>query len=381
MESKSMLYVWMPEGAAAWRWRTADQDWQSAAQWEQLLQATASLNIKDVTVFFPTTSAQVVRLPMTRLRLRQLGQTGIRYLLEEHVLGSVEQFELRYVHHADDTMTLLAMPQELIAHYLNILALGNWNIQALLPDFLLIPYHAEQVSLWSDPQTQLLRIDEHWAVVAEDVAITLARLPNIQTVNLYGAVDASVEQELADLMLTTHHHPATSLWLTNTVRHAFNMLPKRQESLISPYWRTVAAVVCFGIVVQISHDVLATWRYGQVAMQTKAQAEQQFKQWFPEETRIVNLKRQVEAHLKPTGGGDMVALSLLSRVGPALQQAQLVAQAVRYQNDQLELDITASNLAILESLRQQLNQQGLKAELGSVNPVGSEVSGLIKVQP
>lgn len=134
-----MLYVWMPEGAAAWRWRTADQDWQSAAQWEQLLQATASLNIKDVTVFFPTTSAQVVRLPMTRLRLRQLGQTGIRYLLEEHVLGSVEQFELRYVHHADDTMTLLAMPQELIAHYLNILALGNWNIQALLPDFLLIP--------------------------------------------------------------------------------------------------------------------------------------------------------------------------------------------------------------------------------------------------
>jgi general secretion pathway protein L len=116
-------------------------------------------------------------------------------------------------------------------------------------------------------------------------------------------------------------------------------------------------------------------------MQTKAQAEQQFKQWFPEETRIVNLKRQVEAHLKPTGGGDMVALSLLSRVGPALQQAQLVAQAVRYQNDQLELDITASNLAILESLRQQLNQQGLKAELGSVNPVGSEVSGLIKVQP
>lgn len=376
-----MLYVWMPEGAAAWRWRTVDQDWQSAPQWEQLLQATASLNIKDVTVFFPTTSAQMVRLPMTRLRLRQLGQTGIRYLLEEHVLGSVEQFELRYVQHADDSMTLLAMPQELIAHYLNILALGNWNIQALLPDFLLIPYHAEQVSLWSDPQTQMLRMDEHWAMVAEDVTITFARLPQVQTVNIYGALDADSEQVLANLMLTTHHHAAQSLWLEQTSRHAFNMLPKRQESLISPYWRSVAAVLCFGLLVHITHDVLATWRYGQVASQTQAQAEQQFVQWFPEETRIVNLKRQVEAHLKPTGGSDMVALSLLSRVGPALQQAQLVAQAVRYQNDQLELEITASNLATLESLRQQLSQQGLKAELGAVNPVGSEVSGLMKVQP
>jgi general secretion pathway protein L len=376
-----MLYVWVPEGTAAWRWRTADQDWQSVPQWEQLLQATSTLNVQEVTVFFPTTSAQIVRLPMTRLRLRQLGQTGIRYLLEEHVLGSVDQFELRYVSHADDTITLLAIPQELIAHYLNILALGNWDIQALLPDFLLIPYQPEHASLWCDQQTQLLRMDEYWAVVAEDVSMIFSRLPAIQVVNVYGEVERSTQQIMTTLMLSSHQYPAQTLWIQQTHRHPFNMLPKRQESLISPYWRAVAAVLCFGIFVQITHNVLATWRYGQVVAQAKAQTEQQFRQWFPEETRIVNLRRQVEAHLKPEGGGDMIALSLLSRVGPALQQAQLVAQSVRYQNDQLELEISAGNLAVLESLRQQLSQQGLKAELGAVNSVGSEVSGLIKVQP
>ena len=47
-----MLYLWMPEGDAAWRWRVnASDNWHMAANWEALLQATASEDQKEAMCF------------------------------------------------------------------------------------------------------------------------------------------------------------------------------------------------------------------------------------------------------------------------------------------------------------------------------------------
>ncbi|MFA9204093.1 MAG: type II secretion system protein GspL, partial [Flavobacteriales bacterium] len=133
--------------------------------------------------------------------------------------------------------------------------------------------------------------------------------------------------------------------------------------------------------VQILHDGLTAWRYQQVAEATQAQAEQQFRQWFPDEQRIINLRRQMEGRLQSNSEQDLTVLSLIGRVDPVLQQAQLVAQSIRYRDEVLELNIVASNLAALEQLRGQMDQQGLTAELGAVTSVGTDVSGLLRIKP
>ena len=89
----------------------------------------------------------------------------------------------------------------------------------------------------------------------------------------------------------------------------------------------------------------------------------------------------MEGRLQSNTEQDLTALSLIGRIGPVLQQAQLVAESVRYRDQVLELNIVATNLAALEQLRGQMSQQGLNAELGAVNSVGAQVSGVLRIKP
>ncbi|MEY2864210.1 MAG: hypothetical protein RLY58_1917 [Pseudomonadota bacterium] len=375
-----MLYLWMPEGQAPWRWRTTGE-WHIADSWDALLAATAPEQLREVTVFFPTASAQLLRQPMSRGQLRQLGASGVRYLLEEYALGSVEQLDVRYEMNSADQVTLMALPSETVAGYIAAMALGPWQLHALLPDFLLLPLLPNQSTLLLDGTTRLLRIDEWLAMPADDLSVILPRLPDLTSLTVLGESSASDHAALAASGLLLDPQDLALLPPPLLQRHPFNVLPKPAESGLSPYWRTVAAVLVLAVLVQVLHDGLSAWRDQRIAVSTQAQAEQQFREWFPEEQRIVNLRRQVESHLQGTSNMDMTALSLLARVGPVMQQAQLVARSVHYRDERLELDILASRLDQLEALRSQLTEQGLSAELGAVTPSGSSVSGLIRIKP
>ena len=155
-----MLYVWMPEGDAAWRWWVGTElaatmllsEWQVAGNWEALLADTAVNPQREVTVFFPSSSAQLLQRSMSRQQRRQLGDQGVRYLLEEYTLGSVEQLAVRDQLIGDDELNVLAVPSNHIAQYIQSMALGNWQLHALLPDFLLLPVQAERATVQCRPR-------------------------------------------------------------------------------------------------------------------------------------------------------------------------------------------------------------------------------------
>jgi len=151
------------------------------------------------------------------------------------------------------------------------------------------------------------------------------------------------------------------------------------------------AVFVGAIIVQMIYDSVRIWRFHHVEQATKIQAEEQYRQWFPDEQRIIDLKKQMKGHLNGLGAVDMTALSILSRVGPALSQANLPAQKIHYASNagtsQLELQINAPSLPALENLRSQIATQGLTAELGAVNSANKQsdnaagqVSGTIRVK-
>lgn len=392
-----MLYIWMPEGDAAWRWRVAGE-WQIAANLDALLQATASENQKDAIVFFPTASAQLLQQPMSRQQLRQIGASGVRYLLEEFSLTPVDQLNVQYHLDHAQLLNIVAIPNSTVSHYQNILALGSWRIQALMPDFLLIPWLKNQTEPTDDSTAPIhaasilrhdggyiLRKDEYLAYVSDDLCTLLDYFPELNTLSVWGSLPTEDQALLAhreQIKLVLEGELPTTLPLTDPqfTRHPFNVLPKSSAWQVSGYWKALAAVLVAALLVQMLYDGIRIFRYNKVANVTQAQAVQQFQAWFPEERRIVNLKNQFAGHLKSNSNTDMTALSLLSRVGPLLQQAQLPASQVQYRDNVLELKITAQNLPALETLRSQLADQGLKAELGSVNPASGQVSGLIRVQ-
>jgi len=383
-----MLYVWMPEGNAAWRWWVGDatglialSEWRLADNWDALLSATAVDPQREVTVFFPSSSAQLLQRNMSRQQRRQLGDQGVRYLLEEYTLGSVEQLAVRDQLLGEDELNVLAVPSSTIAQYIQSMALGNWQLHALLPDFLLVPLQDQNASLLLHGRTPILRLSEGYAVLAEDLSVVLPRLPQLTALTVLGEPTALQQAQLLDSGLLIDEQVASVQLPKSLARHPYNFLPKPKGLAISAHSKAIAALLVVAVLVQVIHDGLTAWRYQQVAAVTQAQAEQQFRQWFPDEQRIINLRRQMEGRLQRNTEQDLTALSLIGRVGPVLQQAQLVAQSVRYRDQVLELNVLAANLAALEQLRGQMSQQGLNAELGAVTSVGSEVSGLLRIKP
>ena len=382
-----MLHLWMPEGDAAWRWRvSAGDNWQMAANWEALLQATANDVQKEAIVFFPTNKAQMMRQMMTRQQLRQIGASGVRYLLEEFALVSVDQLAVFYQLDVSEHLNIMALPASLIEQYQHVMALGKWRIQAYLPDFLLVPTPADllEAQLIINQQQRTLRTSDYMAYCADDLAILLDYMPELTHLNVWGDIEPKDQQAidaLIDLKTTTHQWTDTLFPLSDAqlIRHPYNVLPKTR-TVVSGYWRAAAAVLVVGLLVQMTYDSVRIWRYNKVADQVNAMAVHQYQSWFPEERRIVNLRQQFEGHLQDDSSTDLSALTLISRVGPLLQQANMPASQVQYRDNTLELTVLASNLPALEALRSQFSEQGLKAELGSVNPASGQVSGLIRVQ-
>ncbi len=382
-----MLHLWMPEGDAPWRWRvSAGDNWQMAANWEALLQATANDAQKEAIVFFPTNKAQMMRQMMTRQQLRQIGAGGVRYLLEEFALVSVDQLAVFYQLDVSEHLNIMALPASLIEQYQQVMALGKWRIQAFLPDFLLVPTPADllEAQLIINQQQRTLRTSDYMAYCADDLAILLDYMPELTHLNVWGDIEPKDQQAidaLIDLKTTTHQWTDTLFPLSDAqlIRHPYNVLPKTR-TVVSGYWRAAAAVLVVGLLVQMTYDSVRIWRYNKVADQVNAMAVHQYQSWFPEERRIVNLRQQFEGHLQDDSSTDLSALTLISRVGPLLQQANMPASQVQYRDNTLELTVLASNLPALEALRSQFSEQGLKAELGSVNPASGQVSGLIRVQ-
>jgi general secretion pathway protein L len=418
-----MLYLWMPEyGTAsnntsqdgsvvnAFRWRvrkshvaheglkSASSIWQIAMGWDALLAATASEQISEVTVFFPTSSVQMLRQTLSRPQLRQMGTNGVRYLLEEYTLTPIDQLDVRYQHHAN-TLTVLAKPQQDVAVLLASFGLTPWRVVAALPDFLLLPMVEGSATLLLDGVNRILRLDDAYAVSADNLDITLARLTDVKKIQVIGElneIDRAIldeHQKTAGLDWQWLDLPVTSVFPMDgvTIRHPYNLVLRTQESSISPYWKVIAVVFIAAIVVQMFYDAVSIWRYHRIEVATKAQAEQQYRQWFPDEKRIVDLKRQMQGHLNGLGAIDMTALSMISRIGPAMSQANLPAQKIHYSSSagvgQLDLQINAPSLATLESLRSQIATQGLAAQLGSVNTApkkagndAGQVSGTIQVK-
>ena len=73
-------------------------------------------------------------------------------------------------------------------------------------------------------------------------------------------------------------------------------------------------------------------------------------------------------------------MSLLSRVGPVLMQQQIVANQVVYEANSLNMQLKANSAEALQTLTQQLNQQGFQVELGNIQPTMGGAIGMVKIQ-
>ena len=103
--------------------------------------------------------------------------------------------------------------------------------------------------------------------------------------------------------------------------------------------------------------------------------ERIYRDAVPGATRIINPKAQLETRLREltsTSGNDGGFLDLLYRGGQALASfPELTLRSLSYRDSQLDLALTGGNPAVLDQLRQQLEQQpGLRTEVRATQREG-----------
>lgn len=382
-----MLYLCMPEGQGQWWWQLENNQWQSATSIEELIQAIQPVyQKKEAIVFFPQQSAQFFEQNLTKAQYKQLGQQGIQYLLEDYSIEPIEHLAI-FHHFQHEQISFMALSQQVRETYQQVLALLPWQVQALLPDFLLLPEPEEGSLYIAQLGTRKLA---RWSALRgwniEDVSLLKQLEIPLHSMHLFQLDDEFVEtlqQQFGD-ELEYRIRELPQVQLIRARQHAFNALVKTKRAASSGlnYWKACAALLCAAVAVQVIFDGLRWWKYQSLATQTAALAVEQYQQWYPHESHITeqNLKKNFKSKLQLNAAADRQALQLISRVGPILQQNSLAAEQVTYQNNALSLNVLARNSETLQQLTEQFKQQGFNVELGAIRNQGSQVVGLIKVQ-
>ena len=379
-----MLYIWMPETNGTWYWSTGE-NWLQAHSLEQLIQDLQAHNGKEAVVYFPSRNAQVLQQPMTKAHYKQLGQEGVKYLLEEYVTLPIDH--MKVVHHfQNDQLNVMGVAQSTIETWQHALNLLPIQIAAFLPDFLILPTpEKNQVVIINLYDHLLIRESEWSGNSVDDLGLFLEfqtpetqyKLANLNSSELASVLAASSQDQYTEF--SYQFQP-----LLKAKQHPFNVLPKSKNAEVqwSGYWKASALILFAVILVQLGYDALRWSKLKKVADQTAVQAVDQYKYWFGESSRVTeqNIKSQFESQLRMSQLGDTQALSLLSRVGSILMQKQIIAQQVNYDASTLAMSLKAKSADDLQGLTQQLNQQGFQAELGNVQADSVGAIGVVKVK-
>lgn len=390
------LYIRIPTINGLWQgWLAADDKTHqpralSQTELETIMAHHAS-NMR-IHILLPTSACVIAPVNITAQQLKQLRDEDVPYLLEDQVLSSVEQLQCVYQSVSDQQALVLAIQNNTLDELLQPFKDIKGELVCAIPDIFLLPVNPQGWSLLVDNTDCWLRLNQNWGIRLEAnaaVALLDSAWQEYPTshIQVYGEAPTDVQAWLkvqenlivdavSDLDWT---HQFTQL----TQKHPFNLLKGRfavkTKSSLSGYWRYAAIFIGVAFATQLAYDSARLWHYNKVIKQTKAESVKLYKSLFPEEQRIVNLRRQIEAHLSEKQNAGQGFMPIATRVGEVLNTGNWQTQRMDFDNNGLLLEVDALSLSDLEQLRQQLSSQGLTTETLSANSQGTGIRGRLRI--
>lgn len=384
-----MIHIWLSNPHAPLRiWQDTSQSWQIAENWQEIATLINLQNPKDKSacLYFPSMYVLHTKPALASNQLKALGDSGRRYLFEDISIASIDDLQVKQT----EQNHLYALHRSDGDTWVQSASLAGVSVVALLPDFLLLNAllaDDHTPSFYQDKTTQLLLIDNSFGTAVTDIGLTYHELKQqdttIDKLNLTGQIGEKTLQTL-DLLtdLTYESQKTLPKPIANPTRHALNFAIVKQQSKFPPYLKVISAVAIFAIVLSFVIDGLRIYHYQKATLQTKEQIKLQYNQWFPNETfnNRLNIERLLSGKLiNQTGDttGSNV-LTVMTSIQPVLQQHQITAKQLNFQNNQLQLQLIAQNNDSLNQAINALNTQGIQAKLGTITP--SEQGALAVVE-
>ena len=393
-----MIHIWLPTQHAALRlWQQTTQTWQTADDWQTLatlanLQTTQSAKLQ-ACLYFPSVSLLTIQPTLSASQLNALGDTGRRYLFEDISIGSVEDLQVKIQPTATNSElpALFGLHAADIHSWINAASLAGIEIIALLPDFLLLPTIDTRIDTsiatstntkatetrattsavyYQDADTQLLKLHTYHGMAVSFLPLVLTKLPMLETLYLTGFHDETVAQQLASMPnLSIASSELLPTPIKDPVRHFFNFATIKGKTTLAPYAKVIALVSVCALLTAFAVDALRWYYYNQAQKQASTLLAQQYAQWFPNEplSSKLTLQRQLSGKLTTQQSATPNVLQTLSSIQPVLQQYQLTAKQLNFQNNHLQLQLLSSSTDSLNKAVNDMVNKGIKAKLGSVD--------------
>ena len=385
-----MIHIWLPTQHAALRlWQQTTQTWQTADDWQTLatlanLQTTQSAKLQ-ACLYFPSVSLLTIQPTLSASQLNALGDAGRRYLFEDISIGSVEDLQVKIQPTATNSElpALFGLHAADIHSWINAAALAGIEIVALLPDFLLLPTIDNRIDTrmdtsiattsavyYQDTDTQLLKLHTYHGMAVSFLPLVLTKLPMLETLYLTGFHDETVAQQLASMPnLSIESSELLPTPIKDPVRHFFNFATIKGKTTLAPYAKVIALITVCALLTAFVVDALRWYYYNQAQKQAATLLAQQYAQWFPNEplNSKLTLQRQLSGKLTTQQSATPNVLQTLSSIQPILQQYQLTAKQLNFQNNHLQLQLLSSSNDSLNKAVNDMVNKGIKAKLGSVD--------------
>lgn len=149
-------------------------------------------------------------------------------------------------------------------------------------------------------------------------------------------------------------------------------------------WRPLFVAVGLCVLLQWTFFMAQGWHLEREGDAYRQASEALYRELFPEETRLVNLRAQFDQNLASgAGAGSGRLLVLLDQASAALQAEGSTVQVQQLDfsdsRGDLSMQVQAPGFEVLERLRERLIEAGLAVELGSASREAAGVSARVVI--
>ncbi|RXS42409.1 type II secretion system protein GspL [Idiomarina sp. 29L] len=317
----------------------------------------------------------------------------IPYALEEELAADIDTLHFAWPETKASTVPVAVVEKAHMQQWLGVLSESGIESNRWLPDTFLLPTHDNEWHAIELGHSVLVRTSTWQGFAVEQAAfselapILSSEYDSPEKIVHYGPLDwpqppTVLESADIEVPMTIAVAALQSNAEINLRQGAFRAKKQRQSSSLP--WKPLAIAASVLFVLAVALNGIKYWQLEQQRASLQAKSEQLYRDAFPNETRIVNLRAQLQQKIDRaggSGGSDRSVLAALDSLQPAFQaEPSVKLELLRFQNNELRLQATADSFSQLEAFQRAAQNNGVAIEAGSMNNRGDQVSGALTIE-
>lgn len=291
---------------------------------------------------------------------------ALPYLLEEQLASQVEQLHIARLARAGEDIFLATVERELIERWITPLREQGIQLQAIIPDVLLLPLHDDGATAILLEQHWLIRTGPYQGMAADPTWLgelcqawqhEFATPLRVYSMSL---PPASLPQwqplapEADPLLLLARQAPTSNVSLLQG-----DYASQRASNPTLRQWRAPLVALVVMLALFVTQHAITYWQLSQQADALQAQVMKQYRQQFPDAPQAAPSRQLLRRQLQTpqSTGATRSLLDWLAPLPSLLEGVKpLDITSLQYQRQELRLGVHSDNFQTLEQLRERAAQ-------------------------